>query len=297
MGRITQLALVFLTLCSTACRAPQATAEPNTLSVLSWNIWHGGREDGEQVGPQRVIKVIRDSGADLVAMQETYGSGERISSALGFHFHPRGTNVSIHSRYPIVADISVFEEFQCVGAVIELPNGDKLAFYSIWLPYDAEIWAPGTRAGKPTLELLAACASSAVSLEQILERVGPRLSKIGLADIPIVIAGDFNSMSDLDYTQAARAQYGQVIAWPTSQVISGRGFRDAYRSLHATVNRLRDRTWSPRFPEQQQDRIDYIYDTLETMRVTEARVIDQHVQRFPSDHAALLVRYGWRAVQ
>ena len=53
-----------------------ATAE---FRVMTWNIWHGGREDGEEVGPLRVAEVIRDSQADVVAMQETYGSGERIA--------------------------------------------------------------------------------------------------------------------------------------------------------------------------------------------------------------------------
>ncbi|SVA18356.1 uncharacterized protein METZ01_LOCUS71210, partial [marine metagenome] len=62
------------------------------FSVMTWNIWHGGREDGEEVGPQRVIRVIKNSRADIIAMQETYGSGELISEALGFNFLPRGTN-------------------------------------------------------------------------------------------------------------------------------------------------------------------------------------------------------------
>ena len=91
--------------------------EPQRISVMTWNIWHGGREDGETAGPQRVVDVIRDSGADIVAMQETYGSGEWISEQLGFHFHPCGTNVSILSRYPVVEDLSVFEAFKCVGGV------------------------------------------------------------------------------------------------------------------------------------------------------------------------------------
>ena len=69
------------------------------FSVMTWNIWHGGREDGEKVGPQRVIRVIKNSRADIIAMQETYGSGELISEALGFNFLPRGTNVSIMSRF------------------------------------------------------------------------------------------------------------------------------------------------------------------------------------------------------
>ena len=79
-----------------------------------------------KLGPQRVVEVIRQSKADIVAMQETYGSGEWISQQLGFHFHPRGTNVSIHSRYPVLEDISVFEKFKCVGALLELPENEKL---------------------------------------------------------------------------------------------------------------------------------------------------------------------------
>lgn len=167
------------------------------LTVLAWNIWHGGREDGEQSGPEVVIEVIRESGADLVAMQETYGSGERIARALGFHFQPRGTNVSIHSRYPILENLSVHEEFQCVGALVELPDTSRVAFYSIWLPYSAEIWKAGTRDTDAPLTMLAACEASAASLEQIWGGIRERLSDPEYAGVPIIVAGDFNSMSTL----------------------------------------------------------------------------------------------------
>jgi len=85
------------------------------FGVMAWNIWHGGREDGEIAGPKRVAEVIQRSGADIVCMQETYGSGGMIAEELGFHFQPRGTNCSILSRFPISEDISVFEPFKCVG--------------------------------------------------------------------------------------------------------------------------------------------------------------------------------------
>jgi endonuclease/exonuclease/phosphatase family metal-dependent hydrolase len=283
--------LLFVLWGSSDCRALCAEQESDSsLSILSWNIWHGGKEDGKEVGPQRVAEVIRGSGADLIAMQETYGSGELLSAELGFHFLPRGTNVSIHSRFPIVADVSVFEPFKCVGAIVELPDGEHLAFYSIWLPYDGEIWAQGTREGKSVDELLAACASSALNLASILESIGPRLEEAGFPGIPVVVAGDFNSMSHFDYTEAARAQYGHVIDWPTSRVAENAGFRDTYRDLHPEVNRNRDSTWTPRFPEQQQDRIDFIYDLGTNLQVVEARVIDEFTPQFPSDHGALLVR-------
>ena len=41
------------------------------FSVMTCNIWHGGREDGEKVGPKRVIRVIKNSRADIIAIQET----------------------------------------------------------------------------------------------------------------------------------------------------------------------------------------------------------------------------------
>jgi endonuclease/exonuclease/phosphatase family metal-dependent hydrolase len=283
--------------CRSVSDLPSETETSATLSILSWNIWHGGKEDGEERGPTRVAEIIRESGADLVAMQETYGSGELLSTELGFHFLPRGTNVSIHSRYPILADVSVFEPFKCVGAVVQLPNGEPLAFYSIWLPYDAEIWEAGTREGKSDEELLAACASSALNLASILESIAPRLADAGFADLPVIVAGDFNSMSHFDYIEAAKNQYGRVLDWPTSRVAERAGYRDTYRSLHPQVDRERDCTWTPRFPEQQQDRIDFVYDLGTGLDVLEARVIDEFAPQFPSDHGALLVRLGISAAR
>ncbi len=265
-----------------------------SFRTMTWNIWHGGREDGEKIGPQRVVEVIRQSKADIVAMQETYGSGEWISEQLGFHFHPRGTNVSIHSRYPVLEDISVFEKFKCVGALLELPEGRKLAFYSIWLPYNKEIWIEGTRDFNDLDSIKSACDASREDLQKMWSLIQERLSDAKYADIPIVIAGDFNSMSHLDYIKPFRNQFdGVAIDWPTSHILSDVGFRDAWREIHPEVNRKEDRTWTPRFPKQQQDRIDFIYYRGSRLEVRDAVVIDEHTQKFPSDHAALVTEFSW----
>ena len=263
----------------------------HTLSAMAWNIWHGGREDGEKVGPKRVVEVIQESGADIVAMQETYGSGEIISEALGFQFHPRGTNVSIHSRYPILEDVSVFQEFKCVGAIIELPDNTPVAFYSIWLPYSEDIHVKGSRDGKTKEQLLAACDVSRIDLQEILALIQKRLAETSHDDMSIIIAGDYNSMSHLDYTEENKEQFGYVIDWPTSRVITEAGYVDAYRVVHPEVNRMNDRTWTPRFPEQFQDRIDFIYCKSNRLRVVDAEVIDLHKEKFPSDHAAVIATY------
>lgn len=258
---------------------------------MTWNIWHGGREDGERIGPNRVVDVIRNSQADLVAMQETYGSGERISKALGFHFHPRGTNVSIHSRYPVLEDISVFEEFKCVGALIELPNKHRVAFYSIWLPYGADIWIPETRQASSPEQLQAACQPSAADLTKIHNAIQQRLSAPKYADTSIIIAGDFNSMSHLDYREIAIEHYERVVDWRTSHVLTDAGFRDSYREMNPTIDRAADATWSPRFPNQEQDRIDFIYYKSNSLEAVNSEVIREHADKFPSDHAAVLTTF------
>jgi endonuclease/exonuclease/phosphatase family metal-dependent hydrolase len=286
-------------ICAALILAPETSAqaptpersEPIEFSAMTWNIWKGGRVDGDDAGPQKVIDIIRESHTDVVAMQETYGSGERIAKELGFHFHPRGTNVSIFSRYPIVEDLSVFEEFKCVGALIELPGGHRVAFFSIWLPYDAEIWEVGTRDLSDPVSMLAACASSARDLKAIHQAIQERLADPKYANLPIVIAGDFNSMSHLDYTAIARDQYHVEIDWPTSQVLITAGYRDSWRELHPSIDRTADRTWTPRFPEQEQDRIDFVYYKGETLHAIESSRVDQHDSGFPSDHAAVVSRF------
>jgi endonuclease/exonuclease/phosphatase family metal-dependent hydrolase len=258
---------------------------------MSWNIWHGGREDGEELGPQRVVEIIKAHDIDVVAMQETYGSGERISKALGFHFHPRGTNVSILSRYPILEDLSVLQEFQCVGALLELPNGGRIAVYSLWLPYKNDIWLKGARNCDAPGDMMQACAPSASSLTLIRDAIHVRLAEKKYADVPVILAGDFNSMSHLDYGLVALSQFQAVVDWPTSHVLLDCGFVDSYREHHPVIDRLKDRTWSPRFADQEQDRIDFIYYKGRGLRATASKVVNEHASGFPSDHAAVVTTF------
>jgi len=262
--------------------------DPTKLRVMQWNILHGGRDDGKEEGPARVVEVIRDAKPDVVAMQETYGSGELISKSLGFYFKPRGTNVSILSRYPVVEDISVYKEFCCVGALLELPDKSRIAFYSVWLGYSKEIWEKGTRTGLGKEEILAACKASEKDIAGILSGIKERLAAESYAKVPILICGDFNSMSHLDYTAEAVGQYGFEIRWPTSVAMAEAGFTDSYRQLHPAVNRAADRTWSPRFPEQEKDRIDYIYYKGGSLKAEACSILEKHPVKFPSDHSAVV---------
>ncbi len=274
--------------CGAAPAAPPAprAERPHDVRVLAWNIWRGGRQDGEDVGPAKVIDVIRDSGADVVAMQETYGSGERIAEALGLHLHARGTNVSILSRFPVLEDLSVHEPFNCVGALLQLPGDGRLAVFSVWLPYAGDIWRPGTRDPSDVEAMLAACRPSTETLAPMLAAIDARLADPAYDGVPLVLAGDLNAMSHLDYAEVARDQFGVALDWPTTRRLADAGWRDAYRETNPVIDRAADRTWSPRFPEQEADRIDFVFVRGPAEPVA-ARHLETHPDGFPSDHAAV----------
>lgn len=292
--------LAALVVWSTSARGDDAKAPP--IRVLTWNIWNGGDGAKNETSPEaklakqkRVAEAIRASGADVVAMVETYGSGEVIAKELGFHFHPRGTNVSILSRWPIKEDISVYKPFHCVGALIEPPGGPPLAVYSVWIHYVDDIWTdPHSRDGRSAAELLKDDGPSrVVEVREILQGVAEKTAK--LKDSTVIVAGDFNSNSHLDYTEAAKDQYGLVAAWPVTKTMTDAGYIDAYRALHPVVDRRKDRTWTPRFPDQIQDRIDFLfYKNLGVaLAPRAARMLDQprDSNPWPSDHAAVLVEF------
>lgn len=263
---------------------------PPAIEVMAWNIWHGGREGGEEAGPRRVAEVIRASGADVVALQETYGSGPLLAEATGMHFHERGTNVSILSRFPVIEDISVSEEFRCAGALLERPGGERFAFYSIWLPYSAEIWAEGTRDVSDPAAMLAACRASEVALAEIRDGIEERLAGEAYRGVPVIVAGDFNSMSHLDHGDIGLGEYGVSVDWPTGHLLWDAGYVDAYREATPVIDRAADATWTPRFPEQEQDRIDFVFHRAPGWRTESARVLREHPEGFPSDHAAVVTR-------
>ncbi len=280
-------------------------AKPAPINVVTWNIWRGGNEAMDAKDPRikaekqnQVIRVLRDSKADVIAMVETYGSGPVIAHGLRYHLHPRGTNVSILSRWPVVKDISVYKEFNCVGALIERPDGRQFALYSVWIHYVDDIWTdPASRNGRSVADFLTKEGDSRkVEVKAILEGIREKMREH--PRVPVLLAGDFNSNSHLDYSDVARDQHGGLsVPWPVTQLVAADGYHDSYRLLHPKINRIEDRTWSPRFPEQEQDRIDFIFWKGDALRPRQSKMIDRAKGQWPSDHAAVQTIFDWTATQ
>ena len=277
-------------------RTGAAVASPpragDDLTVLAWNIWHGGRRDGEVDGLRRVVETIEQSGADVVAMQETYGSGPRIADALGWSFYLRSSNISVLSRFPIVETHAIFAPFHCGGVTLDLGGGRRVAVMSLWIRHLPD-YGDAAAGGATPAELVAAEGPTRHrEIKAILSDLAPLLRRRD--QTPVIVAGDFNSPSHLDWTaRVAEKNHGLVVRWPVSMAMARAGFVDVYRRIHPDPAARPGRTWSPRFTETRQDRIDYVFAAGEGIYPADAAMIDGHPEGWPSDHSAVRARFGF----
>lgn len=260
------------------------------LNVMSWNIYHGGRHNGVDHGIGQVINAIKESGADLVCMQETYGSGPAISDALGTIFYYRSSNLSIHSRFPIVDTYDIYKPFRLGGLRVKL--GDQLLdIFSLWIHH------------LPSLEELYPTASIAEILQEENKTRGAEISDIldslkmnpNLGEnIPLIIGGDFNSLSHLDWKEDMKHLNKEyVIEWPVSKAMAEFDMIDSFREMAPAPWNSRGFTYSPRYKEPLQRRIDYLY-YKGNLKCVNSYVKGYTDSEWPSDHAAIIADYRFQ---
>ncbi len=261
------------------------------LKVLSWNIWHGARHPGTEKGIQQAVDLIRHSGADVITMQETYGSGPTIADRLGYYFYLRSSNISILSRYPIVETHDVYESFRLGGATVRLSPTQQVNVFSLWIHY-LPAWRRDTAAEGATPEALIAgeWTTRASEMRDILEKLRPFIE--GADDTPLIVGGDFNSPSKLDWTNAtANWHHGLVVDWPVSKQVLDTGFTDSYRQIHGDpLKHLPHAMWKGD-ASRLTYRIDYLYGLGKTIAPIESRMMNTHNDTWPSDHPAVLTSF------
>ncbi|MBI9064034.1 MAG: endonuclease/exonuclease/phosphatase family protein [Marinilabiliaceae bacterium] len=275
-------------------RIANASTMDEELKVMSWNIWHGGRHEGRQVGVERVIEIIEASGADIILLQETYGSGEKIADALNYHYYRRSSNLSVLSRFPFSDSYNMFRPFNFGCIKVEVGKARTVLACPVWLHY-----LPNTgsyvKSGHAVPDSIIAREMETRGLEIKLILSELRQFMLKKDEIPLIMAGDFNSGSHLDWTDRNHANYyGLTVTYPVSQQMEDAGFRDSYRELFQDESVHLGQTWSPIFKSSMQDRIDYIYYSGDKLKPVNSKVIDSHPLGFPSDHAAVVTTFQWQ---
>ena len=287
-----EIALLFKT--KSGKRIAKSPIMDEELKVMSWNIWHGGRHEGRQVGVERVIEIIKTSGADIVLLQETYGSGEKIADALNYHYYRRSSNLSVLSRFPFAESYNVFRPFNFGCIKVEVGEEKTVLACPVWLHYLPNTGAY-VKSGHAIPDSIIAREMETRGLEMKLILSELRQFMLKKDKVPLIVAGDFNSGSHLDWTDRNHTNYyGLTVAYPVSQQMVNAGFQDSYRELFQDESAHLGQTWSPIFKSSMQDRIDYIYYSGEMLKPINSRVIDSHPLGFPSDHAAVVTTFQWQ---
>ena len=273
--------------------------DKDTFKVMTWNIWHGGLHGAKSVQFEKdtantlnVLKVIELEDPDILFMQETYCCGMEIARNAGFQYSWRASsNLSIHSKYPIIDTINIFSPFNSQGVIIDI-NGERLMCFNIWLHYlpdyfqDIKHYSPDSLiAGeeKTRLNEISAILASIESLGDSLK-------------MPVIIGGDFNSGSHLDWVESTKhVHYNKVVKWPVSAKIIDNGFKDSFREANPDPLKTLDGTWGFLNDRIISDRIDFIYYKGDELKGKSSKIVmdDPPGGFFNSDHRAILTVFNY----
>lgn len=268
-------------------------APVRSLKVTAFNIWKGGNQFGKEVGKARLIRELRKIDADIFLIVETEDSGPALADALDYQLFVISSNLSILSRFPIIETYAVYEPYHSGGAMLVLPNGYQIRVFCNWLSSQPQYFIAGlTHQESWPLDkyLEEENKTRGRDIRAILRDMAPHLQQTD--SIPVIMGGDFNSGSHLDWTEATKALHNNyVVPWPVSSRLLEQGFKDAYREIHPDPLTSPGLTWSPIRAFPLKDRIDYIYYKGKKIQAISSEIHDQAPDGWPSDHAAVSVTF------
>jgi endonuclease/exonuclease/phosphatase family metal-dependent hydrolase len=291
--------------------------EPDTLRVLVWNLWRGGNEVSN--GPEKALQLIKDSKADVCLLQESHDiNGPRPKFGLwaaeeqGWNaWMGKSSHICVLSRYEIKKSFYQVGK-HCLGVELEDDKGRTLHAFSVWIDYKS--YAPYHLEKTPDCsdaDLLACETTHSGRLKQS-KAILAYLERNALTSLqtPLLVGGDWNSPSHLDWTKATSEVFPhrRPFPFPVSKGMEANGFVDTYRIIYPDPVKHPGDTWSPLKVEKPKDRIDRLYyrtnrevPLLKPVRATiypeklEDEAIPTLQRLFPSDHAALLIEFEWGA--
>jgi len=291
-----------------ACGQKDKGAE---FKVLVWNIWHGGNDESlPEDGRPSVVEVIKESEADVVLMIETYGSAPYISKETGMDYELLSSNLCIFSRYPIKRKIEFPESistFNFGGVEILVEDSIPVLFFDTWLHYLPDTRLAPLGNGEAAILAWENKGSRDDEVKSIVNVLEPLIKESETT--PIILGGDLNSHSHLDWTDKTKdlpGHGGEIVNWTISRVLYDAGFKDAFREINPDPLKHPGKTWisgheNDKLVYTRTDRIDYCYYVGGKIKPIDSEshtAIPGDVLRFrdkeimyPSDHGFVLTRY------
>ncbi len=260
------------------------------IKVLTFNIWIGG-------GPVdfgKVIEAIEVSGADVVGLQESEGNASKIATMLGWSFADE--RLQIISKYPLLHP----GDSHGLYAYVQISPGQVFAISNIHLPSDP--YGPYQIAEDANLETV--LKSEDETRMPVINTYLPTWKRLLDTKMPLVITGDFNSPSHLDWideTINLRPAMKFPVQWPSTKAVEDLGMLDTYRAIHKDPRKTPGITWSLGYPyprieaDEVVDRIDFVFVPKGT-KVSSSGIVgptggpdvEFGVSPFPSDHLGVV---------
>ena len=306
--------------------------KPKRMRIMTFNTEGGGSLRGAGVEEQR--RLIDLANADIVGLQETRLEGEdeddpngsmpigaSVAPALARcleyfcyeqplpHNHGACWSNAIISKVPIslpcLDGLGVLAELEGNVTVyvlnIHLTDYPYQPFQLMQIPYGD---APFLEKEEEAIESAKAARGKALAMiDEALDNLPAR------ADC-VVIMGDFNEPSHLDWTKRAAADGSKPmkVEWPFSKALQQRGFIDAYRNKYPDEMLNPGHTYDVYSEDSSTDeRIDFIYYRAEEgvkCKVIDCQLLDMYTNNnnmkespdviyipgmYPSDHRGIVV--------
>ena len=300
-GLFTVLALLLIVFSFSSCQKTE------TVKVLQFNIWQEGTvvENGFNAVADEIVR----SDADFVTLSEVRNYHntrfcDRIVEALkerGQTYYSFYTEDSgLLSRYPITDSSTVYPLNDDRGSIYRLvakKGNQEFAVYTAHLDYrncayydargyDGNNWEKI----EPVNALASILVLHRASVrDDAIARFVSTAEKDKAAGRIVILGGDFNEPSHLDWTEATkdmRDHYGLVVPWDVSVILEKAGYKDAYREKYPDPVThpgftcpadcpdidLKKLVWSPEADDR--DRIDFImYSPFEGLTLTDMTIV------------------------
>ncbi len=281
--------ITLLIVCSLPAAAQDEAMQPTQVRIMTFNIWIGG----DVVDFGKIVEAIQLADVDIVNLQEPNGNTRRVAEALGWqHVSER---MHIISRFPLIDP----PDANGLYLFAQIAPGQVIAVSNTHLPSDPY----GPYLVREGQELAVVLQNEEETRMPTLEPFLDRLPMLVEAGYPVLLTGDFNTPSHLDWTEAAvegdAIRY--AVKWPVTAALEGVGFVDTYRAVHPDPTKDVGMTWTPGYPvprlrdNEVVDRIDLIFaseniEVIDSQIVGEAggQDVDIGVSPWPSDHRAVV---------
>lgn len=308
------IAIGFLILCISIPFCGLGQTEPARqdsaveLKIMHLNIWL----DGTSVtnGLTKIRDIVANVKPDIACFVEVFNyTGDWTTKlvkeleAIGLQYHAgyvNGSDASVISKYPITSTgpllrsaVSVFNvDVKGKSVVVAVAHLDY-TYYACYLPRGYRCggsppyngWTQiGSPDPQPVTDTTIIAAQNRGSQRD--EQMGAFLEYIAEETRPVILTGDFNEPSHLDWTTRQANMFdhnGVAYEWTTTKALSHSGFTDAYRKVYpdevlnpgitwpSFAHGKGNTSWTPKSDDR--DRIDFIFYNGDNVEAVEAAIV------------------------